>query len=59
MIGGIVQSCCEMHVRFRASPYLANMYCISLLYILLSLPMALRALIRCSPMHLMYAFVSK
>ena len=39
--------------------YLASMYWISPLYILSSLPLSLRTLISCLPMHLMYAFFSE
>ena len=56
VIGDLIQSWCDMRVRFCAPPCLASMCFTNPLYILPSLPLSLRVLISCSPMHVMYAF---
>ena len=57
MIGDLIQSWCDMRVRFWAPPCLASMCFTSPLYIFSSLSLSLRALISCSPMHVMYVLV--
>ena len=56
MIGDLIQSWHEVLVRFWPMPRLANICCTGSLYNLLSLPLSLRKLVSCSPMHLMYVF---
>ena len=59
MIGDLIQSWCDMRVKFWAPSCLANMCVTSPLYIFPNLPLSLRALISCSPMHVMYVFLSE
>ena len=59
VIGGLMQSWCDMRVRFCAPPCLATMCLINPLYILPSLPLSLRALMSCSPIHVIYEFFSE
>ena len=59
VIGDLIQSCWVMRGRCSDPPCLASMYFVNLLYIFSSLPLSLRAFISCSPMHVMYAFVSE
>ena len=48
-----------MRVRFCVPPCLVSMCLTSPLDIFPSLPLSLRALMSCSPMHVMYAFFVK
>ena len=59
MIGDLVQSCWDMCGRFSDPPCLTNMCFVSPLYIVSSLPLSLKALMSCSPMHVMYAFFNE
>jgi hypothetical protein len=59
VIGDLMQSWCDMRVRFCAPPCLASMCLTNPVYILPSLPLSLRALMSCSPMHVMYEFFSE
>ena len=53
VIGDLIQSCLDMRGRFSNPPCLANMYFVNSLYIFPSLPLSLRALMSCSPIHVM------
>lgn len=59
VIGDLIQSCWDMRGMFNDPPYLASMYFVMPVYILSSLSLALRALMSCSPMHMMYAFLMR
>ena len=59
VVGDLVQSCCVILGISSAPPYFANMWCISPLYIVPSLPWSLSAFLSCSPMHRKYAFFSE
>lgn len=59
MIGDLVQSWCEISVRFCALLCLANMYFFNPLHIFPNLPSSLMALTSCSPTHVMYAFFNE
>ena len=59
MVGEFMQSYFVILGISSAPPYLANMWCISPLYIIPSLPWSLRAFRSCSPMHHRYAFFSE
>ena len=56
VIGDLMRSWCDIRVRLCAPPCLASMCLTNLLYILLSLPLSLRALMSCSLIHVMYEF---
>ena len=45
-----------IRVRFCAPLCMASMCCANMLCIFPSLPLSLRALMSCSPMHIMYTF---
>ena len=57
--GDLIQSCWDMRGRFSDPPCLTSMCFVNTLYIFPSLPLSLRALMSCSPMHVMYAFFSE
>jgi hypothetical protein len=57
VIGDLIQSYWDMHGMFSDPPCLVSMCFVNPLYMLSSLPLSLRALMSCSPMHVMYAFL--
>ena len=59
VIGDLIQPWCDMCVRFCAPPCLASICFTNPLYIFPSLPLSLRALMSCSPMHVIYVFLSE
>ena len=58
VIGDFIGSSWGMRDKFNDPPYLTSRCFVNPLYIFLSLSLSLRALISCSSMHVMYAFVS-
>ena len=56
VIGDLIQSWRDMRGRLSDPPCLASMYLVIPLYIFPSLPLSLKALISCSPIHVRYAF---
>ena len=59
MIGDLIQSCWDMRGRFNDHLCLASMCFIKPLYNFLILLLSLRALMSCSPMHVIYAFLMR
>ena len=57
VIGDLIQSCWDIRGKFNDPPCLASMCFVNPLYIFPSLPLSLRALMSCSLMYVMYAFL--
>ena len=59
VIDDLIQLCWDMHGRFSDPPCLACICLVNPLYIFPSLPWSLRALMSCSPIHVIYTFFSE